>query len=87
MWGINLDLGDDPELGVWPENAAAIRAWLIVAGQMRIISGGMGGAAYLGLDYAAARDGLELAGVALTPDDWARVRIIEASATEALNQR
>ncbi len=52
--------------------------------QFRAISGGMGIVA-LGLDYAAARAGLELAGIEVTPALWADVQQIEAGAIAALN--
>ena len=41
---------------------------------------------WLGLDYAAARAGLDLAGIEMTPDLWSEVRAIEAGAIEELNR-
>lgn len=38
-----------------------------------------------GLDYAAARAGLELEGIAVRPHDWAGVRVMERAAASALN--
>lgn len=38
-----------------------------------------------GLDYTAARAGLELAGIEITPEQWAELRQIEAGAIEELN--
>lgn len=37
----------------------------------------------IGLDYAGARAGLELAGIAMTPALWEQVRLIEAGAVAA----
>ncbi len=45
----------------------------------------MGGILWLGIDHAAARAGLEMAGIGVTPQLWAEVRQIEAGAREGLN--
>lgn len=45
----------------------------------------MGRIVWVGLDYAAARAGLDLAGLTITPEIWAQVRLIEAGAREELN--
>lgn len=69
---------------------AAWRAWCAVSGQWRTQAvSSLGGAAliWLGLDYTAARAGLDLAGIDITPDLWTEVRIIESGATEELNRR
>lgn len=39
-----------------------------------------------GLDYGAAESGLKLAGIAITPDLWAAVRVIEVGVLESLNE-
>lgn len=70
--------------GVWPGHATAARAFVAIASQMRQVIGPAGGCV-VGLDYAGAKAGLELAAIAITPDDWARVRIIEAEAVKAMN--
>jgi len=76
---------EDEGDGVWPRNAAAVRAFLAVARQWRTVASGMGGARFLGLDYAAAKAGLDLAGIEVGPELWAEVRVIEAAAAAALN--
>jgi hypothetical protein len=40
---------------------------------------------WLGLDYGAAKAGLDLAGINVTPATWAEVRCIEEGATLELN--
>lgn len=80
-----LGLDDDAE-GVWAENVAAVEAFLSVATQWRVAVGQTGMVA-VGLDYAGARAGLDLAGIALTPDLWSRVQAIELGAVAALNGR
>ncbi|MGZ9811288.1 DUF1799 domain-containing protein [Pseudoroseicyclus sp. H15] len=71
--------------GVWPENAEAVSAFLRVCNQWRVTEG-MGGRLWIGLDYAAARDGLDAAAIAVTPDLWAALQLVEAGATRALNE-
>lgn len=39
----------------------------------------------MGLDYAAARDGLEMAGITVSPETWNDLRLIEAGALNELN--
>jgi len=41
---------------------------------------------WIGLDYTAARAGLELAGISITPECWSDVRVIEEGALMELNQ-
>lgn len=48
---------------------------------------GMGPGHALGLDYTAARAGLRLAGMKVTPDLWSDVQVIEAAACAALNRK
>lgn len=75
----------EDEGGVWPCNVAAVDAFLAVSRQWRSAAGGMERVRYLGLDYAGAKAGFELAGIDVSPDLWARVRVIEAGAVAALN--
>jgi hypothetical protein len=42
---------------------------------------------WLGIDYAAARAALDLAGLSVTPEIWNDVRTIEEGATEEMNRR
>jgi hypothetical protein len=76
--------------GVWPENWPTVQAFLCVASQWRVvpIGGGLAPAlpVYLGLDYTAARAGLELAGIAITPEIWRGLQVMEAEACNALNE-
>lgn len=77
---------DEDETGVWPENEAALRAFLAVDSQLRWMAIGEGAMA-LGLDYAGARAGIRLAGLKVTPDLWSDVQVIEAAAVAALNRK
>lgn len=78
--------GDD---GVWPQNAAIVEAFLIVSTQWRAVAvpGGMapGRIVWLGLDYAGVEAGLKAAGVAVTPELWLGLQVMEAGARDALN--
>lgn len=75
----------DDEDGVWPAHIEAVRAFLAVADQWRVITGESGGY-WMGLDYGAVRAGLDLAGIVLTPAQWADVQMIEAGAKAARNE-
>lgn len=76
--------------GVWPEHTAIVTAFAVVCTQWRIIA--MGGGfepsrlVCLGLDYTAARAGLDAAGIAVTPALWRGLRIMEDEATRARNE-
>ena len=72
--------------GVWPENVAAVAAFLAVSSQWRLAPRG-DGAVVIGLDYAGAAAGLELAGLRVTPDLWAAIRVIEVAAVDEMNGR
>ncbi len=77
---------DEDEIGTWPQNEPAVRAFLSVDSQIRFIAVGEGSVA-IGLDYAGARAGLRLAGLKVTPDLWSDVQVIEAAAVAALNRK
>lgn len=64
---------------------AGWRAFLAVSTQWRAV-GGLGPARFIGLDYAAARTGLDAEGIEVTPALWADLRLIELGALEALNE-
>lgn len=90
-WGASIDpswLGDValPDDGIWAQHVPALEAFLVVCRQWRVVAG-MSGAAYIGLDYTAAKAGLKLAGIEVSPETWADLRDIEAGALEALNGR
>jgi hypothetical protein len=75
--------------GVWPEHALIVQAFLAVSLQWRVASLGGGWAPmvpmWIGLDYAAVRVGLDAEGIAVTPELWRGLRVMEAEACEALN--
>lgn len=77
---------DPPGQGVWPQNVAAVRAFLAVCNQWRTVSAGLAGARVIGLDYAAARAGLEMSGIAVVPGLWAEVQVIEGAAVAAMRE-
>jgi Phage related hypothetical protein (DUF1799) len=73
---------------VWPENAPAVAAFLSACSQWRVATlSNMERAriVYLGLDYAGARIAIEAAGIAITPQLWADLCVMEAAACAALN--
>jgi len=81
LWGISLPTGwdedDDDEDGVWPENEAAVHAFLEICSQFRTVAHFDGSLQRTGLDYLAAEAGLRLAEVDVTPDLWNAIRVIE----------
>jgi hypothetical protein len=82
--------GGRSDAGVWADNVAIVEAFLGVTTQWRAMPLGGGFVAarivYLGLDYAAATAGLAAAGITVTPELWAGVRIMEAAACARLNE-
>lgn len=78
-------LRPDPNAGVWPENVAAVEAFLVCSSQWRMVDG-MSGMRVIGLDYAGVKAGLELAGIEVTPDLWSDIRLVEAGARTAMNE-
>ena len=80
-WGIPYDA---PELGVWPENEAAVRAFLRLRTLFRT-PGPFGGSC--GLDYTGVRPALEMAGIEINEDLWAQIQLIEQGAVEAVMER
>jgi len=78
---------DDVEEGVWPENTAAVDAFLAVTTQWRVVASAAGPLFFCGLDYTAVRAGFDLAGITPSPGLWADVQLIEAGALGALNRR
>ncbi len=89
--GLVLQLDEAAEDdGLWPEHLPAWTAWCAVSGQWRtqaLSSLEATRLLWLGLDYTAARAGLDLAGIEMTPGLWAEVRDIESGAIEELNAR
>lgn len=92
--GLTLMLTEEAEgTALWDLHLPAWCAWQQVCGQWRTLTptvSAMGTSQtrviWLGLDYTAARAGLEMAGVEITPDLWAEVRAIETGAIEELNR-
>lgn len=80
-FGIDPQTLPDQSTAVWPDAAPALDAFLAVAGQWRVTPSGR----VIGLDYAAVRAGLELAGIELTPEVWSDVQHIEQGALVGLN--
>nr|WP_269724455.1 DUF1799 domain-containing protein [Roseovarius sp. TM1035] len=75
-----------PGSGVWPHNVPAVRAFLAVCNQWRTVSAGLAGFRVVGLDYTAARAGLRMSGVRITPELWAEVQVIEGAAVAAMRE-
>lgn len=78
----------DGEFEVWPDNWEALVAFIAVSTQWRTasISGRAGSQLYWqGLDYTAAQAGLAGADIAVNPDLWRGLQVMEAAARNALN--
>jgi hypothetical protein len=71
-------------LGVWPENRQAVEAFLACQTQWRVLAG-FKQVLFIGLDYAGARAALDALAIAITPDLWRDLQIMEAAAAHALN--
>lgn len=76
-----------PGPAIWAEHVPAVRAFLSIQTQWRGLALADGSTRWIGLDYAAARAGLELSGQTVPPEVWEGVRIIEIAACSALNAR
>lgn len=72
--------------GVWPQNIAAVTAFLAISSQWRLLVLPDGKRLATGLDYTAARAGLEMAGITVEPMLWAKIRVIEQGAMAAINE-
>lgn len=75
----------ESEVEIWPENWDIVTAFSAISTQWRITSLAGGRIHYSGLDYSAAKAGLELAGTHLSVDLWSGIRIMERAAMAALN--
>lgn len=79
------DAFSDLQDGVWPENCAAVHAFLAVSSQWRHV--GMGHAVMAtGLDYCGVEAGLRMAGIATTAELLGEVQVIEFAARAAMNE-
>jgi hypothetical protein len=79
---------EDEEGPVWAQHVPAVIAFLTVSTQWRTaLFGALGEirTVYVGLDYAAAKAGLEAAGIEINPQLWGELRIMEAAAIAAMN--
>lgn len=89
LWGLDLSPADlAPALdddAVWSSNVEAVVAFLAVSTQWRVAAGATG-LIHTGLDYGAARAGLDLAGIAVTPAVWAGVQAVERGALAAMHE-
>lgn len=74
-----------PKFEVFSVNMAVVDLWLVISTQWRTAPLADGRVHWLGLDYAAVRAGLELAGRAIAAAEWAGVQLMERAAAEALN--
>lgn len=75
---------------MWSIHVPVVEAFLAISSQWRTGLAAFEGAVqtiWIGFDYAGVRAGLELAGVELTPALWLKLRIMEAAAVKALNER
>ncbi len=88
FWGIDLteeDLAPDASKGIWVESWPALKAFLSICTQWRMVADFNEGPRAVGLDYTAAEVGLRLAGIEMTPELWADVKLIEFGARSAMN--
>lgn len=70
---------------VWPENMAIVDAWMIVNTQWNALSLPNGQVLWLGLRYGDVKVSLGEAHIALTPEQWSRLRLMERVAAATLN--
>jgi len=73
--------------GVWPQNVPAVSAFLAASSQWRTagLPDGPGRFVYLGLDYAGAAIAWSARQIAMTPEMFAGVQVMEAAARAQLN--
>ena len=88
-WGIAFD----PALvegahgdGIWAQNVAAVTAFLNATTQWRTVVLANGRPVVTGLDYAGVRAGLDGAGIVVSPDLWADLRVVEIGAMSEMNE-
>lgn len=79
--------GTDGEIEVWAQHWDIVVAFCAVFSQWRVVALAAGPLHYIGLDYTAARAGLDAAGIAVTPRLWDGIRTMESAARQAMNAR
>jgi hypothetical protein len=77
---------EDEDDGIWAEHMTAVSAFMRIKTQWVVVGAGMDGKITIGLNYAGAKAGLELAGIEVTPALWDDILVIEAGAVDALNK-
>lgn len=75
----------DQGFGVWRQNWEIVIAFLSVSSQWRVVPLASGATYWLGLDYVAARAGLDAEEMSLGPAQWRGLRTMEGAARDALN--
>lgn len=85
LFGLDWQPEERDDEGLWAEHRAAFAAFLAVSTQWRVVAG-RAGLIFTGLDYAGADAGLTRAGIEVTPQIWADLRVIETGALAALNE-
>ncbi len=81
-------LGGCGEVRVWPQNRAALDAFLAAATQWRTAIGlrdGRLATLWVGLDYAGVRVALASRGIALDRQTMSGLHVLELAAREAMN--
>lgn len=84
----HLSAGSAGFRGVWPDNVAAVAAFLAVGTQWRTgiaMADGRIGPLWIGLDYAGCLSALDALGVTVTPALWRGLATMELAARAALN--
>ncbi len=74
---------EDEDDGIWPENEAALTAFLRVQTQWRWISPGDGRSHRVGLDYPGVKEALRWAKIKVTPDLFGELQLIEVGVINA----
>ena len=67
-------------------NVSAVEAFLEVATQFAVLIAPNGRRLLSGLDYSRARDGWEMLGVCIDPQQFSKIQIIERAAIDAFNR-
>lgn len=70
---------------VWPINMPVVDAFLTIASQWRASALGDGRMLWHGLDYSGVGQGLDRAGITLTPAQWLGLGVMERAAAHTLN--